>query len=260
MATPQSVETVSMFKCPETGKLFPTLAEARKSARAVRKEREKAEETERKKDYIRLNASTPREVVDLLVEKSLEFWGVKLEINSLWTHRCIGDRINFSIDLKAHSTKSRGWMNISHCRIRGSISDTYTKDLIQYGFNGFNLSNTRFHYRVNSFTTSKIELSIKISDFPLISEKHNKYEEQGRNLSLWQSSFFAARLLGNAIARQSVEVSKLSELIEYHEKCAQRYKEVQNNLYGHYDKEVTTPWESKNPAPEIDQELKEMFR
>jgi hypothetical protein len=82
----RAIESVQMWKCSVTGKVFDNAKEAEKhskdaQARLTRKRKAEEKEQERlnlikyQEDYVRLNATSFDEIFQLVVAKAKEFWG-----------------------------------------------------------------------------------------------------------------------------------------------------------------------------------------
>jgi hypothetical protein len=80
------IKPKTMYECPGTGKLYDTREKALKAQRSFRAAVKKKENEEKEKqeleqcvNFVRLNARSPGEAWDMVVQRSLDIWGVRID-------------------------------------------------------------------------------------------------------------------------------------------------------------------------------------
>ncbi len=237
------------FICEVSGRRYKTARGARESAK-----RERLREYQR--NYVRLNAGTAQEFIDLMVKKSKEFygWDMELDLGTLgfdyWQNQ------KHKKEDKVFSIEAKMWLSIN--KKRGKRKRICY--LIAEHFEGVNLG---FHwYDVNDFSKKprsvKFELTLK--NFPKLLENYEKFLAQR---SVW-FDYIGAKSKAREDAKYFLEsrpdfqsrCEEESRILSILDKHRQKTRE----LADYYKDGYMRIWECSNgSAPEVDKELSDMF-
>jgi hypothetical protein len=235
---------VTKYECLETGETYDTKEQAQKALRRhqssvarEKKAREKKAEADRiwseQSDYVRLHATSCEEVLDLVVKKAKEFWGVDLKVENCGDLTVISrvlSRIKredvlhpeFFLSLGV-IVMSGGNENQSEEFKRRSVNGEWVFDarsIFERGFSGFYLSPFQSGLWGGE-RPAKFELKIKLSSFPRIMERYEEWyahsiERRKYLTKISVASHYATRLAGSDQA-----VRDLMELREYYSRCSE---------------------------------------
>lgn len=197
------IKQIKFYICPETGKKCKTEKEAIESAEAAIKEREEAKLTKEqlaqqeiqnlvRKDYVRLNVESIKDIPILIKEKMKEFWNIDVNIeisvcfgNVSNSHGApIGKKRNWSGQDDNYPTSFFGW----HGNVKGTLinykssknASTSVNDVLfnpyenSIGFRGFHTS-SGCPGSVEGKYPMDIGFYFFLEDFPKLQEKWNKY-------------------------------------------------------------------------------------
>jgi hypothetical protein len=277
-----SIESVTMYKCPETGKLYKTKRGAENSAKRIRDERSREllatgfdpDQFGSQRDYVRLNATSPKHIIELVAEKAEEFWGLKVV-----SFKYGGIYINYS------ETKGYTVISFSNCEIvvdgEGSCRLEYMRRLAKadgnrwfrepsisdllfdsMGFRGFETGSGcpgRCRDKESSGYSFQMALQARLEDFPIISKRYGEWKAHEDEYDRYVSSRDRAKDYGLKLARSTPEYDKLMELQGYHEACGAIIKDSIRSLEDYYIDGLVYKWDQVNTLVVKDLELWEMF-
>jgi hypothetical protein len=256
-----------MYECPGTGKLYDTRekALAQRSFRAAvkRKENEEKEKQELEQcvNFVRLNARSPGEAWDMVVQRSLDIWGVRIDpycglsfIKSAHLNK-FECRFTCSAEI-ADDLKYSRYLEVFRKGITSFINDL--DDFINLTNKGFNLWGGGMIVKDNTNSKSAT-LELDIADFPIIEsnwevfQDQRKFIEDDKNRKRALAYAFHNEItkleevnsLGRDIARLNFIVKELTR---------KRDEIVEHNL----DK-FRVMLEKSIPPVEIDHELNDLF-
>jgi hypothetical protein len=239
------------FICEVSGRRYKTARGARESAK-----RERLREYQR--TFVRLNAGTAQDFLDLMVEKSKEFygWDMSLEIkNSSFDYwqsqkKHIKDKI---LTVEAH-------MELSINKEKGSRKKMCY--FIPEHFEGLHFSFSWEEVRHFSIpgACKTIKFQLTLGDFPKLLENYEKFLEQQSNYY----KFMDKKRKANSDAKQFVETrldyKELCEQEKRIEKMLQDHRVEMKKMFDYYEGGYMRLWECSNgKAPEIDAELSDTF-
>jgi hypothetical protein len=276
-----TIELVTMFKCPETGKLFKTERGAKNSAKRARDDKELSVLAkgfdpfgfEAQRDYVRLNTTSPHQVMDLVTQKAEEFWGLKVTTwsvgrTSIYQGRGSSMKIAFGqCHIEVDSSES---CRLAYMREQARISkDKWYRDPSIYdmlfgsmGFRGFDCPGGnpgRCKDSDHSGYPLIMSLEAQLEGFPLIHESHWKWVAHKKEYDDYEHEKSIVEGYGRCLARSSTEYEKLEELRTYHRNCGEIVKKSVSELESYYVEGLVQKWEAINPPVEKDTELWEMF-
>lgn len=266
-----TIELVTMFKCPETGKLFKTEQGAENSAKRVRDSKELSllatgfdpSGFEAQQNYVRLNATTPLDVMDLVEKKAEEFWGLKITAMLVGQVSVSGDSISFG---QCHiEVSSKGSCRLAYMREQARISkdksyrEPSISDLLfdSMGFRGLE-TGTGCQGVCGNYPL-RMPLKARLEDFPLIAKRHRDWVAHKAEYDRYVGEKRMAEGYGYWLARSSKEYEKLEELRAYHRNCDEIVKKSVSELERYYVEGLVQKWEAINPPVEKDTGLWEMF-
>jgi len=276
-----TIDRVTMFKCPETGKLFKTERGAENSAKRARDYKELSvlakgfdpSGFESQRDYVRLNATSPRQVMDLVAQKAEEFWGLKVTTSTAG-RTCVQHGRGSSMEIgfgQCHiEVDSSESCMIAYMREQARISkDKYYRDPSIYdmlfgsmGFKGFD-SNGGNPGRCRDSGHSGYPLIMsfraQLEGFPLIHESHRKWVAHKEEYDNYEHEKRTLEGYGVYLARSSTEYEKLAELRTYHQSCNWILEENIKKLESYYMDGLSDRWVGVNPRVVKDLELWDMF-
>lgn len=235
------------FICEVSGRRYKTARGARESAK-----RERLREYQR--NYVRLNAGTAQEFVDLMVEKSKEFygWDMSLEIKNssfdFWQNR------EQNTKDKVLTVEARMWLSIN----RRSGQRKKICYFIRDHFEGVDLSFDWLEVRnfgvPGAYKTVKFQLTLK--NFPKLLENYEKFLEQQSAYHKYidakrKASVDAKHFVESRPDYQSrwEEEKKIQEMLDKH-------KLQMRKLSDYYLEGYMRLWELSNGgSPEVDKDL-----
>jgi len=259
------VETVTMYRCSETGKLFKTSRGAKSSSeRALKKKL--ADNIDRdllaaQRDYVRLNATSPQEIIELVKSKAEEFWGLKVEsfqrsrTSVMYSDQLRGFIIHFgrcsiqvdgskSSRLKAIS--SRGW----HPSIGELLFDGH-------GFKGLERG-SGCPGRCNEYKFD-MDLRARLDQFPIIEAHYKDWVKHKEEYDLYQDSMRNVAHFGKILAVSTPEFKSLENLKKYYVSCADSIRSSMEEVEEHHSDEFLEKWKTVNPEVERDLDLWNKF-
>lgn len=268
-----TIELVTMFRCPETGKLFKTERGAENSAKRTRDDKELSllatgfdpSGFEAQQDYVRLNATNPMSIIDLVREKAEEFWGLKItrfEVNKAFVTP--GKEISFG---QCHiEVNSAGSCRLAYMVQKAKVEkdkwyrEPSISDLLfgSMGFRGFE-TGSGCPGRCGDYPFRMSPLTARLEEFPLINERYRDWTTHKGEYDRYVREKRMAEGYGYWLARSSTEYEKLEELRAYHRNCDEIVKESISKLESYYVEGLVQKWEAINPPVERDTELWDMF-
>jgi hypothetical protein len=262
------IEPVTLYKCPETGKLFDTAKKAENSAKSHRakvkreekkkqQEQEDAKEKEFRRNYIRLNAVSPENAIELLLEKSEEFWGISLIVRRV----C---KVTYE---KTYKYFSFGFLEIEGKIVDSALYEKYyksnTRGYFYHGisdFLGFLQFETgsgnpgqfnEYPFRMDLRIPEEKFLVIK-SNFDNVSRDRSKLSEFDKNREIARQSACRLSYYLPEYEKLSLLVNNLNSLIEHaHGKMGE--------IISYNSSQYVKLWESVNPAPQVNSDLLSLF-
>ena len=276
-----TIDRVTMFKCPETGKLFKTESGAKNSAKRARDDKELSvlakgfdlSGFEAQQDYVRLNATSPHQVMDLVTQKAEEFWGLKVTTSTVG-RTCVQHGRGSSMEIafgKCHiEVDSSESCMIAYMREQARISkDKYYRDPSIYdmlfgsmGFKGFDSNGGnpgRCKDSVHTGHPLLMSFRAQLEGFPLIHESHRKWVAHKEEYDGYEHEKRIMGSYGIHLARSSTEYEKLSELRTYYQSCKGIVEENIKKLESYYMDGLYDRWVGVNPRVVKDLELWDMF-
>jgi len=266
-----TIELVTMFKCPETGKLFKTERGAENSAKRTRDSKELSllatgfdpSGLEAQRDYVRLNATTPLDVMNLVEEKAEEFWGLKITAMSVGQVSVSGDSISFG---QCHiEVSSKGSCRLAYMREQARISkdkwyrEPSISDLLfgSMGFRGLEAGSGC--QGICGDYPLRMPLKARLEEFPLIAKRYRDWVAHKAEYDRYKAGLGRTEGYGSALARSTAEFERLVELRAYHRNCEEVVKKSVLELERYYVEGLVQKWARVNPPVERDTELWEMF-
>lgn len=276
------IEPVTMYKCPETGKLYKTKRGAENSAKRVRDERDRElsatgfdpSQLEAQRDYVRLNATSPKHIIELVIEKAEEFWGLKVTQFKKWKGGIYyNDRKNCTmisfgnceVEVDAASSCRLEYMRRQAKRDKNRwFSEPSISSLLfdGSGFKGFETGSGcpgRCRDAESSGYPFRMSLEARLEEFPIIHKRYEEWQAHEEEYDRHVSSRDRAKDYGLKLARSTPEYDKLMELQGYHEACGAIIRDSIRELEDHYVSGLVEKWDGVNPAVVKDLELWEMF-
>ena len=278
----ETVKPVTMYKCPETGKLYKTKRGAENSAKRVRDERNREllatgfdpSQLEFQQNYVRLNATSPKHSIELVTEKAEEFWGLKvIRFNYCGTYINYSDSknchvISFSsceIEVDSSNSSRLEYMRRQAEKFKNrwwsepSISDLLFDPM---GFNGFETGSGcpgRCGDQSHSGYPFQMQLVARLEEFPIIRKRYEEWQKNKDEYDRYLSSRDSVKINGIRLARSTSEYEKLKELRDYYEQCEKILSKSMLNLENYYINGLVEKWKGINPEVKKDTELWEMF-
>lgn len=275
-----TIDRVTMFKCPETGKLFKTERGAKNSAKRAKEAKELSllatgfdpSQFEAQRDYVRLNATTPEHIIDLVTQKAEEFWGFKV------TRFEPGNVIQV-IDRGGNGGKeiifgncyvevdSSGSCRLAYMAEQARISkDKWYRvpsiyDLLfgSMGFRGFGSPGGTTGSCGSSPWPLRMPLMAKLEEFPLINQSYQEWITHKSEFDKYEHKKSVVTGYGRCLARSSTEYEKLKELRDYHERCVELVRDSLVDLETYYTEGLLKKWVGINPPVVKNFELWGMF-
>jgi hypothetical protein len=258
------IESVTLYKCPETGKLFDTAKKAQNSAKSQRekvkreeKKKQQEKEKEFRRNYIRLNAVSPDNAIELLREKSKEFWGIEF------------------LSVRGGGSYSHGkgisssYISLGSCELSASVVDktlfrkyfcsTSDTPSISYflGFIGFRTgSGCPGKFDDYDF---RMDVRMELNQFPLIKKNWEKVAADRTAMTIYLSTRDNVKLSARNLSRQLPEYLKLKDLYEEIVNLSQLLSIKISEMENHNESEYIRLWEGANPPPKVNDLLLETF-
>ena len=237
------------FICEVSGRRYKTARGARESAK-----RERLRSYQR--DYVRLNAGTAQEFIDLMVEKSKEFygWDMELELKSsgfdYWQNQ------KQSTEDKVLSIEAEMLLSINK-KYGGRKRICYF--ILGY-FEGVNLSFGWNEVRYFSEKFRKVKFHLTLKNFPKLLENYEKFlEQRSANYVYLDTKHKAKNDAKNFVESRPDLQSRREEedkILSILDKHRQKTKELVN----YYTDGYMSLWECSNgSAPRVDMELSDTF-
>ena len=263
-----TIDRVTMYKCPETGKLFKTKKGAENSAKRAKEAKELSSLAKQfdssglgaQQDYVRLNATSPKHIIDLVVQKAEEFWGLKVtkfEVSGPGVYsRQSGTVISFGqCDIEVNSA---GSCRLAYMREKAKIgkgswySEPSIYDLLfsSMGFRGFTSGGGNPGRCSDSDEKGypfRMCLMSKLEEFPLINQSHQEWIAHEKEYEGYEHKKRVVMGYGLSLALSSTEYEKLSELRSYHRDCEEIVKKSIRDLENYYTDGLVKKWMKINP-------------
>lgn len=266
------IEAVTQYKCPVTGKLWPTEKQAKNcAARAKAREKEKlakkeeikklAEEKEFCRNFVRFNAKSPDHAIELLLSKSEEFWGIKLgiyeNVNGLyWYEAKSGERLcssaSFTITAKVTDAK----LFQKNYRVLEDYWKPSISDFLRFiGFETGSGNPGEF----GGYTFS-MNVYIPFEEFPIINTNHKllKIDKEKRSQRNYLRN--GVRSIAEITATIQPECEKMHNVINDLENILSNLRNKRRTYIDNFaNKYMAEFWDKVNPEPPVNSELEEMF-
>lgn len=266
------IEVVTRYKCPVTGKLWPTEKQARDcAARARAREKKKLAEEEQKKklseekefrrNFVRLNAKSPAHAIELLLSKSEEFWGIKFEIPELagglyWCTNmdneklCSGSTMIFKVKVTDTELLKKNYHTLGSYW-RPSISNFLN-------FIGFETgSGNPGEFDGNNF---RMNMYIPFERFPVINTNFKLFKSDRDKLSQRQDHRKRAYNMAKVTAAEQPECQEMQHVLTSLDYLRNKLNSKKQKYIDNFaTKYVTEFWDKVNPKPSVNSELQEMF-
>lgn len=234
---------VTKYKCLETGMEYDTKEQAQRALkrhRRKKKAQEKKAEEDRiwseQSDYVRLHATSCAEVLDLVVEKAKEFWGVDLEIKSCGDLTVITRRLSsmkredvlcpeFTLSLGIFLMTGSKENQSKEFKRRASgrqelFPDSIARSIFERGFSGFYLSMNQSGLWGGE-RPAKFELKIKLSSFPRIMERYEEWYAHSIERRKYVTKIREASHYASALSYSDQAVKDLEKLKKYYTRCSE---------------------------------------
>lgn len=276
MTSPIKPEAVTMYRCPETGKLYDTEQKAKDSAKRFREKVERAKkkaeadakeraELEYQRNYVRLNATSSSHALELIVEKAKEFWGIDVMVNNVSP---------IVKDLPDESVEGKNLISLGRIKIRARGRDTefYKKVkstrsgifepgvddvLFSYGFKGFSLGGgPSGEFEVYEM---KREVSLIFDDFPLIAERYEQWLRHTGPRAKYKSDLYLAESEALVLSRLDPEYRKLKKMHDYYQSCLQEVDNASSSLLYFNRRTYMEKFRSSTPEYVIPEDLLNQF-
>lgn len=268
-----TIDRVTMFKCPETGKLFKTERGAENSAKRERGAKELSllatgfdpSGFEAQQNYVRLNATSPQDIMRLVGEKAEEFWGLKVTKMVTGNVPVVRDNSTMYFGPCHIEVNSTGSCRLAYMAEQARISKDkwyrvpYISDLL-FGSMGFKGFETGFG-NPGSFGTYplRMEVKAKIVDFPIIAERYGNWVTHKSQYDEYEKKKLVVENYSRILSRSSTEYRKLEELRAYHSTCARAVEHKMGELESYYKEGLMEKWVGINSPVFKDPELWGMF-
>jgi hypothetical protein len=266
------IEVITSYKCPVTGKLWPTEKQAkdcaaRARARAKKKlaEEEEAkklsEEKEFRRNFVRLNAKSPAHAFELLLSKSEEFWGIEFEIpelagGSYWNTTKDNQKLcsGSIVIIKAEVTDT-GLFKKNY-RALGGLWTPGISDFLN--FIGFETgSGNPGDFSGSSF---RMNIYIPFDRFPVINTNFKLMKSDRDKLSQRHNHRNQVLCMAKATASEQPECQEMQHILTSLDELRGDLRSKQQNYIDNFaNKYVTEFWDKVNPVPTVNSELQEMF-
>jgi hypothetical protein len=259
------IETVTMYRCSETGKLFKTSRGAKNSSERARKKK-LADSIDRdllaaQRDYVRLNATSPQEIIELVKSKAEEFWGLRVEsfqhskTSVMYSDRLKGFIVHFgNCSIQVDGSKSSRLDYINSQGWRPSIGDLLFNG---YGFKGLE-TGSGCPGRCNDYKFD-MDLRARLDQFPIIEAHHRDWVKHKEEYDWYQNSMRNAAHFGKILAVSTPEFKSLGDLKRYYLGCADSIRDSMEEVENHHVGEFLEKWKTVNPEIERDLDLWNKF-
>jgi hypothetical protein len=245
------MEKVTMYKCRETGRVYDTPGKARYSERKAReggkKERELKAVFESQRDWVKNNAQYPSDILEMVKEKSLEFWGLDLEIDpSEWRiHPYSIPSLLETCDI----VKIRGTIvDKGKCRRVLDREKSIGEALFVRGFTGIK---ARYpwsgEFGGSSYFASKI--SIEVEEFPLLKKNYERYVKHCTAVKDYDREKNKARGCALRVARGTEEIRQVLEDIKEIDMVAESLRDSHEQIMRYHEASFMDLWVKSNPPP-----------
>ena len=239
------------YICEVSGRRYKTARGAIESAK-----RERLRSYQR--NYVRLNASTAQNFLDLLVEKSKEFygWDMKLEIkNSSFDYwqsqkKHIKDKV---LSVEAHMELSINRKKSSRKKICLFLSEHFEGVYPSYTWE-----------EVKDFNVpgacKTIKFNLTLDDFPKLLENYEKFLEQQSRYYEFSDKKRKAHGDAKQFVQTRPDYKEMEEENTRIEKMLQNHRVEMKKISDYYEEGYMRLWECSNgKAPEVDPDLSYTF-
>jgi hypothetical protein len=272
-----SIKSVTMYECPETGKLYKTKKGAENSAKRVRDERSREllatgfdpSQFDAQRDYVRLNATSPKHIIELVIEKAEEFWGLKVTKFITNGVRVYYNNVisfgNCEVEVDAAGSCRLEYMRRQAKRDKNRwFREPCISSLLfdGSGFKGFETGSGcpgRCSDAESSGYPFRMGLEARLEEFPIIHKRYEEWRAHEAEYERYMSSRDRAKGYGLKLARSTPEYDKLMELHGYHEACGAIIRDSIRSLEDYYIDGLVYKWDQVNTPVVKDLELWEMF-
>ncbi|MCP3699150.1 MAG: hypothetical protein GY920_11430 [Aliivibrio sp.] len=217
------------YTCPISGRVYKTKRGALNS-----------EEREKKKEYIRLNSTSPNHFLNLFVEKCEEFWGWDVVIKEPY------DVFNCRISDYFITMEASVSINFSKKIKEGSVSK-----ILQSHINGVQF--------VNFTKRNLVTFILNLSEFPLMAEKTREYLEFNKSFREWSVKKSWVFNEGHEFSEERGDIIDMKNKIRALENQLRELKTTFSERTEYYSEGYSMLWESNNPEPSTDIRIKEEF-
>ena len=238
------------FICEVSGRRYKTARGARESAK-----RERLREYQR--NYVRLNASTAQEFLNLMVEKSKEFYGWDMELELKISRFDYSERSKKNIEDKVLSVEAYIGLSINRRKGRKEMMYYFIPKHFKGVYTSCFWKEVR-HYSMKSQNT--IQFRLFLGDFPKLLESYKKFLEQQSKYSNFVDKRCKANTDGTKFAESREDYKSMVEERIRIENSLQKHNQEIGKMYEYYKDGYMMLWECSNgKAPEIDPELSDSF-
>ncbi len=276
-----TIESVTMYKCPETGRVYKTKKGAENSAKRVREERKREllatgfdpSQLTAQQDYVRLNATSPRHIIELVTEKAEEFWGLAIKkfdcrrayvMYSEIKNYMVISLPSCTIEVDAKSSCRLEYMRRKAKLDKGWFTEPYISDLLfrGMGFRGFETGSGcpgRCSNVEGSGYPFNMSLEARLDQFPIIHKRFQEWQAHKNEYDQYMLRRKHVEFYGSLLASSTPEYGKLKELENYHDHCSSIIQNSIKSLVDHHKSGILDKWDRVNPKAVRDSELWEMF-
>jgi len=244
----KSVAEQTRYVCQVTGKTYKTKRGARNS--------EARESVKlRQRNYARENASTLNELVDILVQKSKEFYGWDLVVHGVSDIKVIERSTNdlgllFKLGFNLYPNKRVSQYN----HIAYFLCDGFS-GLQQYWTNWMTFREQNRCDRV-----AKADMFISFSDFPLIHEKYKEFLSLKEEKQIFLNKECMVREEAQKFTSQLPEYLEQEKLVSDIHRSLEEERILLWKIKEYNTQSYLNLWfRSEGPCPEIPSELDDMF-
>jgi hypothetical protein len=245
------MEQVVMYRCKHTGNVFDTRQKALSSERRFKaKEKKRLEEQQQQavfqeqRSWIANNARHPSEAVNMLVNKSLEFWGISLTVTGRFsTNSSRGDSLSGQFKISGSIVdKDKCKLVYNPSGHFNSISDV----LFRKGFIGFKSgSGCPGIFDQYSF---RMDLRLMLDSFPLIKENYERYKAEKKKQTIYITEKEKALLLSKTIARKTKEYSEITSHILELRVVLNKLQDSLSEVEHYHSRKFMELWHKANPS------------
>lgn len=240
-------EVATEYICEVTGRRYKTKRGAENSAK-----RERLLEWQR--NYFRLNATSVKHLVELMVEKGREFWGWDLKISSLEhlgssTSNMGKVYVKFALSFKLRPVKRHN-------------KHTFIAEYLNYHVLGLGAMQNWTTFHSHKVIDNNCELTFYLypEKFPLINEKYPEYCDSVLEYKKWEDEKSVVDLEALRFLRTQEDFKMVQKRIDTLQQQLDIAKNTKYEIERYYKRGYKELWASKVPEPMVDEGMDRMFR